>query len=440
MPLSQPFHALFRADARTTLSMHQVEVRETRAQAIWVSPDSLLTLDRCRLTENDGHSMVGGFPGGTALAVQGRAYLIESRIDSNYTSRFGAAVNVWDHGFVSCQNCLFDENFAELEAGAIYAVTQGGVALDLIGCTFLENESAQLDGGAIYLNGCDLRATNSSFAANKAGQGSGGAIFFAPGASAEWSEIVHCTLSTNLCGVRGGALGGSGTIELSNSIVAGNDSPLDADLGSGLSVVNPASNLIGGDPQLAPLGDYGGPTPTMPPLPRSPAIDGATDSWEVEDQRGTLRDNFFREKQFPDLGAVEYQRAADLALFWNLDWDGDGSPFGAEFAGGTDALAPDRGDPAHPRLTADAGGHPGITFGIDSSVASDVAWVVRRSTDLIHFEEIYRFDGRAQSETSAPGIIAVLTPPLSPDRISVFDTNPPSPRAFYHFGAVLLAP
>jgi hypothetical protein len=46
------------------------------------------------------------------------------------------------------------------------------------------------------------------------------------------------------------------------------------------------------DPMLSPLGDYGGPTWTMPPLPGSPALDaGDPDSAPATDQRGVARDN-----------------------------------------------------------------------------------------------------------------------------------------------------
>jgi hypothetical protein len=60
-------------------------------------------------------------------------------------------------------------------------------------------------------------------------------------------------------------------------------------------------NLVGGSACLAALGNYGGPTQTMPPLPGSPTIDAAAASSFSTDQRG-----------FPrvlgaasDLGAVE---------------------------------------------------------------------------------------------------------------------------------------
>jgi hypothetical protein len=53
---------------------------------------------------------------------------------------------------------------------------------------------------------------------------------------------------------------------------------------------------------LSPLGDYGGPTPTMPPLPGSPALDGCTSGTSfTTDQRGFAR----IVGPFADVGAVE---------------------------------------------------------------------------------------------------------------------------------------
>jgi hypothetical protein len=92
---------------------------------------------------------------------------------------------------------------------------------------------------------------------------------------------------------------------MTNTIVAGNTAP------SGANVSGPfsgANNLISGDPRLAVLGNYGGPTPTMPPLPGSPAIDAGSDSVTnslVTDQRGFRR----RAGASVDLGAVEMQVA-----------------------------------------------------------------------------------------------------------------------------------
>jgi hypothetical protein len=65
-------------------------------------------------------------------------------------------------------------------------------------------------------------------------------------------------------------------------------------------------NLTSGNPLLAPLGNYGGPTPTMPPLPGSPAIDAGIDaaaSMFTTDQRGTGYPRLVG--AHVDIGAVE---------------------------------------------------------------------------------------------------------------------------------------
>jgi hypothetical protein len=132
-----------------------------------------------------------------------------------------------------------------------------------------------------------------------------------------------------------------------NSIVAANLAPTGPDLreiGTGasqsLSGVNLVSstggsgltaggNLLVAAPLLAPLGWYGGPTQTMPPLPGSPAIDAATilDPPVTTDQRGLARPN----GPLPDIGAVE---AYPLPLATLADSDNDGIPDILEGSGG----------------------------------------------------------------------------------------------------------
>jgi hypothetical protein len=75
-------------------------------------------------------------------------------------------------------------------------------------------------------------------------------------------------------------------------------------------------NLIGGNPMLAPLGDYGGPTRTMPPLAGSPAIGKGTTGSGIPttDQRGFAWVT-------TDIGAA----AADFPLVVNTLTDGTGS-------------------------------------------------------------------------------------------------------------------
>lgn len=93
-----------------------------------------------------------------------------------------------------------------------------------------------------------------------------------------------------------------------NSIVAGNTGAgIILGLG-GLLPTYTGVNLIDVDPMLQPLGDYGGPTQTMPPLTNSPAIDpagGDTNSIFSTDQRGFTR----VVNGILDIGAVEVQFA-----------------------------------------------------------------------------------------------------------------------------------
>jgi hypothetical protein len=79
------------------------------------------------------------------------------------------------------------------------------------------------------------------------------------------------------------------------------------------------------DPLLAPLGDYGGPTQTMPPLPGSPAIDAGFDtgSLPATDQRGLNR----VVNGIVDIGAVEVQLIVGTAplVVTDLTVLGDGT-------------------------------------------------------------------------------------------------------------------
>ncbi len=107
-------------------------------------------------------------------------------------------------------------------------------------------------------------------------------------------------------------------MSLTNSIVAQNSAaysgPNIHDDGSNTTI---SHSLTSGDPLLAPLGDYGGPTQTMPPLPGSPAIDAGDPAFTGPpdtDQRG---------EGFPrvlngriDIGAFEYMPQGIPGLPW----------------------------------------------------------------------------------------------------------------------------
>jgi len=205
----------------------------------------------------------------------------------------------------------------------------GGIRNDgtlaLEACTIHDCKAGD-HGGGIYNTGT-LTLTNCTLANNKArnngSDGNGGAL---------WSDntisLISCTLTGN-SGQNGGGMhiASSSSVSLENTIISGNTANNqgpdirnavtstggvnfigdDSDA-SGLGTLN--TDYLTGDAMLASLGDYGGPTPTAPPLPGSPVLDaGLTATALSTDQRGSSRvidSNFPKDGSATlDIGAVE---------------------------------------------------------------------------------------------------------------------------------------
>ena len=172
-------------------------------------------------------------------------------------------------------------------------------------------------------------------------------------------------------------------------------------------------------PQLAPLGDFGGPTQTMPPMLGSPAINAA----------GNMNPGGTDQRGFPrfiggmlDIGAVEFQgEDTEFDIFLALDSDRDGSSNGVELAIGTAVDIADPENPNNLRLASfGANGEAQFTFGVDQSQENDIILRLMRSTDLINFE------------------VTVLSNDTSFSGSTIFsDSNPPEGgKAFYRLEAV----
>jgi len=172
-------------------------------------------------------------------------------------------------------------------------------------------------GGGVY-NGGVLTVNQSTLSGNTASSFSlGGGIN-----NGGTLTVNQSTLSGNTAngGGAGGGIYNTGTLTFLNSIVAGNAGASDIDnessetiagtnvvktlVDNGTTVNN--GSIISAVPLLAALGNYGGPTQTMPPLSGSPAIDAGSDSATdtfATDQRGLPR----LSGQHVDIGAVEVQ-------------------------------------------------------------------------------------------------------------------------------------
>jgi hypothetical protein len=210
----------------------------------------------------------------------------------------GAIVNL---GALTLNSCTLQGNLAGGNAvgGAIW----NSGPLTLMSCTFAAN-TAGLGGAAIY-NYSNCVAVNSTFSGNTASTGNGGAIDNSLGATL---NLLQCTVSSNsAAGAGGGINNNSSQLNITNSIIAGNNASQAADINNasgstvtsggsnivqslaGPGTVNGSASIIAADPLLAPLANYGGPTQTMPPQTQSPAIDAGVSSAAAGlsyDQRG----------------------------------------------------------------------------------------------------------------------------------------------------------
>jgi hypothetical protein len=198
-----------------------------------------------------------------------------------------------------------------LKNGRVTGANLGGGILIDNGAVLTVNRSTiagnvAAGGGGIYCNQATLTLNSSTLSGNHAAGflagGNGGGLF-----AYNSSVLVNqSTLSGNSftpvlnSGAGGGLTTYGSSVTLQNSIVAGNSTP-DVGTLNGASPSGP-NNLIGGNPLVAPLGNYGGPTQTMPPLPGSPATDGCIGGTSFTiDQRGKPRII----GAFADIGAVE---------------------------------------------------------------------------------------------------------------------------------------
>lgn len=199
------------------------------------------------------------------------------------------------------------------------AILNFGATLTLARCTLSGNSA---DSGGAIANSGTLTLTECTLSGNSA------AIYSSVIDNIEGTlTLTHCTISGNTGGDASQAIYNyNGRLKIENTIVAGNKGHNILNTQSGVTpctfvsvgfnIVETTSRAgsvreygsvrtIGLSANLAPLGNYGGPTQTMPPLPGSPALDSALyepySFQPTTDQRGLPRPLGIRS----DVGAVE---------------------------------------------------------------------------------------------------------------------------------------
>jgi hypothetical protein len=205
---------------------------------------------------------------GVGISNWGMLTLDRSTLSGNSGFEGGGLSN---QGTATVTGCTFSDNYAGWSGSALYNFGTGTLALD--NSTVSGNRCADAF-GSIGSEGATI-ITSSTIAQNT---GFFGGIWTA------WEPYV-------------------GTLQIRNTIVAGNSGDVAGD------IVSLGHNLIGVDPRLGPLQDNGGPTFTHALLPGSPAID-AGDNTDAPpyDQRGIGFDRIVN--GVIDIGAYELQSQA----------------------------------------------------------------------------------------------------------------------------------
>ena len=198
-------------------------------------------------------------------------------------------------GYLQMADCTVSGCEATAKGGGIYTLES---PLTMTGCTIVGNRAES--GGGLWAGlAASLSLTNCTVANNQAHSEGGGLSL-----QQSQADIAACTFAGNSAVTNGG--GGialaQGLLTLGNTIVAGNDAQPYPDLNISESQFLPTGpNITNGNPLLGLLGGYGGRTPTMPPLPGSPALGAGIPTAITRDQRGFTR----RIGVAPDIGAVQ---------------------------------------------------------------------------------------------------------------------------------------
>ncbi|MGO9914629.1 MAG: beta strand repeat-containing protein, partial [Isosphaeraceae bacterium] len=267
-----------------------------------------VTLTNVALTGNS--AFIGG-----GIQNYGTATLANVTLSGNAANTGGGIEN---DGTATLTNVTLSGNSAT-DGGAID--NRGGAVLTVADATLTGNSASYLGnagfgGGVFNWQNGTVSLTNVTLSGNSTlGEGGG---FASEGAA----TLTNVTLSGNSASLGGGGIADifGSTLVLNNCIVgnstsggnilgsvSGHNNLIDDASSAGGFTNGVNGNIVGLEPLLAPLGNYGGPTETMPPLPGSPAIGAGSaaliPSGITTDQRGEPR----TVNGAVDIGAVESQ-------------------------------------------------------------------------------------------------------------------------------------
>ena len=259
-----------------------------------------LSLDRVRIENN----VVDGYGGGIYVASTGTLKLTDCTLDGNQASSGGAIFGHFNSDGPATGNSLLmigstiSNNISTGSGGGLtfFELADESAIGTITNCTFSGNSAAY--GGGLYARNAlvDLTIINSTIADNM-GTADGGGLYLNQGAKATLHNTIVAanvdqggTSDDDVRAIDGGYVDSTSSYNLIG--VRGN-SGLDND-SQGNKVGSTTTPLV---PELASLGDYGGPTKTRGLLEGSPALDAGNDDVAVDadevplaaDQRGGAR-------------------------------------------------------------------------------------------------------------------------------------------------------
>jgi Putative Ig domain len=241
-----------------------------------------LTIKNSTISNNTTNYGSGGVTNSGTLAIK------NSTISGNDSYYFGGGVG--NSGTLTIENSTISGNTA-FGGGGVYNCCSPYSSTKIINSTISGNSA--VNGGGVFNHGSGLTLTNSTISGNAADAG-GGLANSAITGSAYDCQFINCS---------------PGTISLDNSLIAGNQATVAAEV-ENTSIVSASSfNLFGSDGNagvsgftpgptdivpsvslaqiLGPLQNNGGPTDTHALIAGSPAID-AGDPGGCRDSQGAL--------------------------------------------------------------------------------------------------------------------------------------------------------
>jgi hypothetical protein len=219
--------------------------------------------------------------GGAVFSKYAKLTLDRVVISGSSSESFGGGVENAD-GSLTVRSSTISGNSAASAGGISNRHDQPGV--DIVeNSTITGNHASNYGGGGVWFENPFDEATidvrGSTIAGNSvASTGTGGGGGF-------WTNGNGATLTNTISAENTAAPGpdvrtaGPSTVSASFSLIESPDG----------ATIAGASNVFGQDPKLGALGDIGGPTPTMPLLDGSPALDAGLSAGLATDQRGAPR-------------------------------------------------------------------------------------------------------------------------------------------------------